>query len=543
MNRSAVSAALLGLACVAVFANGMRGKFCYDEQIVIVRNEVIRDISKVGRIFSTEYWGSHAPQSESKGFRPLTILSYALNYAFGKLDPLGYHVFNLLLHILNTLLVFFLARRFASFRTALAAGALFAVHAVHTEAVTQIVGRAELLSFAFTLGALLMQTGKRWRWLALPLYGLGLLSKESSVIMPVLALIYEVLQPAATAPEGKGLHGEQGAGALGQRLKAAFRRSWWCYLGYGLLFLSFLLYRAAALGKAFPTYAVHLVDNPIAHADPLPALLTATAVIGRYLLLLFAPIALSADYGYNAIPLTYSPFSPAFLLPLLIIMAALSWVLIYWRRYRGVSFSLLFFLIALFPLSNFLVYIHTIMGERLLYLPSAGFCLALALGGGKIIERRGPRMRWALMVLLTAFLLLNGIRTIVRNEDWLDTSRLFLAARQVTPGSVRVRNNAGNALTLKAMALLREAHKAPDGPSQKTLLYRARLVQKKAIDEYRAALKIYPAYHDARVNLAILLLRQGRRLEAREQLDSVLGQQPGHRRARALRRHLDRTRR
>jgi 4-amino-4-deoxy-L-arabinose transferase-like glycosyltransferase len=129
-------------------------------------------------------------------YRPIVILSYALNYKLGGLRPFGYHLANIFLHALNSVLVYLLAHLiFERKRPALFSALLFAIHPVHTEAVTGVVGRAELLAFLFSLSSLLMYITSKERKgyvLSLAFFLLALFSKENALILPFVLMLYDL---------------------------------------------------------------------------------------------------------------------------------------------------------------------------------------------------------------------------------------------------------------------------------------------------------------------------------------------------------------
>ena len=145
------AAALCFAVGVAVYANSLEGDLVFDDVMAITQNQdVVGASTSLGAIFAHDYWGTNMSSPTShKSYRPLTVLSFRFNFLHGGLQPRGYHAVNVLLHGAVSALVFVLAAsELVALRpsAALAAGLLFAVHPVHTEAVAGIVGRAELLA-------------------------------------------------------------------------------------------------------------------------------------------------------------------------------------------------------------------------------------------------------------------------------------------------------------------------------------------------------------------------------------------------------------
>src|SRR5215813_6533402 len=137
------------LALVAVcFANSLPNDFIVDDYAIVAVNQAIRTISPVQNLL-TPYWGKH---STSGIYRPLTIFSFSLEYPLWHRWAGGYRLTNLLLHTINGLLVFFLARGLLqSIPAACAAAAIYLAHPAHTEPVVSLAGRSELLAAMFFL--------------------------------------------------------------------------------------------------------------------------------------------------------------------------------------------------------------------------------------------------------------------------------------------------------------------------------------------------------------------------------------------------------
>src|SRR5437870_3591667 len=246
-------------ACAIVYAGALRCGFAFDDHLMIEGNRVVQ-AGTLRDIFGGEYWGTIAPRAQSHGYRPITILTLRLNHALSGLAPWSYHALNVLLHALVSLTVLALARRLGfSGRAALAASLLFAVHAIHTEAVTAIAGRAELLGALGVLAGLLAHDRGRAP-LAAGAFALGLLSKENAVVFPALALAWDV--------------------ARRRRLLGS------AYAAYAGVIVGFFALRLGVTGYAMPTFAVLPLDNPLASASTGERLLSATAVLGRYAALL-----------------------------------------------------------------------------------------------------------------------------------------------------------------------------------------------------------------------------------------------------------------
>jgi len=497
-----------------LYANTLRNGFVLDDGSLIAENPMIRSLANVPQFFASDYW---EPTLKAGLYRPLVTTSYALNYALGKLDPAGYHALNLLLHALNSVLVWLLFRRLpVEPLVATAAAFLFAAHAVHTEAVANVVGRAELLCTAFFLGALVCQFAAQrsdaadWRRCAaaLGLYWMALLCKENAVTLPGVVLLHDLV------------YGPGRAKGLFQRLGLVLNRSLLVYLGYVATTLVYLAIRFVVLGQGEPTNPTAPIDNPLVSLHLPWRLANALLVAWRYAGLLVYPRHLSYDYSYNAFAMLTSFADPSAALLLASAAALALWL---WLRPRwpDLFFALGFALITFSVVSNIFLLIGTILGERLLYLPSIGFCLAVALVVRRACEQLplGERALSALFLALFAVAVgLHSWRTVVRNRNWAAEEDLELHDLALYPGSAKVVNNAGVVMAKlgrpeEAVPLLRRATEI--APSQVLAfvnlagtLYRLGRVDE-ALSVYEAATNLPGAPASAFNDLGLLLFGRG----------------------------------
>jgi Flp pilus assembly protein TadD len=480
--------ALAGCALLAILLHlpTLGHDFVFDDRAVIEGNLLTADLRLLPRLLVAPYW--NAPHQSRTLYRPLTSASFALDRAIaGGMRPAWFHLVNVMLHGLATLLLTWLAFAILPGRRAPAvAGALFAVHPVHVEAVAGIVGRAEILAACGVVGALLCHRGwlrtrgRAGGWLlagSWAAYLAGMLSKESAVTAPLLCLLGERVWPP---PSGSG------------------RRRLAAYAGLAAALGCYLALRLAAIGTLGIGAPIPFVDNPAASAGPLASRLTALGVVARYAGLVLWPRHLSADYSFDQIPVTASPLDPLALCGLMLIALAVAggaWLL---PRAPACGFALLFIAVTGSIASNLILPIGTLMAERLLYLPSAGACL---LAGWAVA--RAPAGRPASAAIALALLALGAAagRTLARLPEWRDDFALYRSAARVSPRSARIRFNLGN------------AH-----------LRRGEYVEAEA--GYREALRIHPGFNDARVNLGMALLKRGRPGDALTWLRTAAAEEP-----------------
>ena len=355
---------LWGLAVLA-YANSFRAGLIYDNRFVLVQDSRIRQVTEenVHLILTKDYWYKN---SVSSLYRPLTTLSYLFNHAIlGNGDaPAGYHAVNLVLHAANIALVYLLGWLvLAEFWPAFAMAALWAVHPVLTESVTNVVGRADLLAAFGVLAGLLCyarsvaSVGRRailWQVGVLAASAIAMFSKESGIVIVAAIFLYDIAW-LRQAPLRARIAG---------------------YLAAVVPIVVFLAVRAQIL-KDTPLEVVAFTDNPLVGADFWTARLTAVKVLGKYLWLLFWPARLSCDYSFNQIPLfswnlgRWEDWQA--LIALAVYTAAAALAVYSYRRSRPVFFLIGFFFAAMAPTANLFLLIGTIMAERLLYLPSVAF--------------------------------------------------------------------------------------------------------------------------------------------------------------------------
>jgi hypothetical protein len=420
------AAFLLSGACLLSYANGLTGAFAYDDKAIVRDNFRIRTPERVLELFTTEYFGGRP--GTGTAYRPVLLLSYAVQWWIHGGDTMPFHVVNVLLHVFVTLaLAALLLRAGLAPPTALSAALLFAVLPIHVEAVTSVVGRGETLAAAFLLPALVLALrasegppGRAWRFAAaLLLYGLACITKESAAVGP--ALLALLLAFSAEEP-------------LPARLLAALRRGLPFYLGGALVLWGVFRLRGAVLGGAFGAVATGIfeVENPLAPLPPLPRAANACVVFFRYLGRMAFPLRLSADDSAWAI-VRLSPRDALFWAAPALMLALTVASLVRLERRSPSALGFLFLGVAFLPTGNLLFPTGTIFGERLAYLPSAGFCVI----AGSWIAGTAAAMSTRRAVVLGAAALVFAARTVVRNPVWTSDEPLFTNLVRVSPESAK----------------------------------------------------------------------------------------------------------
>ena len=456
--RSLPIVVLLTLLVTLAYWNTLENGFPLDDQALVEENTLMTRMDYLPTLLTSDYWaGARDPavarNIESGLYRPLVLLSFAFNYAVSGRQPRDYHLVNVLLHLLVAFLVYALALQIGiSLLGALVSAVLFAVHPIHTEPVASIVGRAELL---MAVGVL---AGLRWAIqdrlvLSLCAFVLALLSKEQAVMLPVLLMLYDCT---------RGKPWENGTG-WGAKLHALLAR----YGPYAVVLAAYAILRSLALGGLHPPPA-RFLHNPLPYLDLPQRLFTAMKVAGQYLWLCLWPHALSADYSYDAIPVSQSLFDAGVIFGIVVWGGLCILALWMYRRTPVITFAVGFLALTFLPVSNLIVPIGTIMGERLFYLPSVGLCLLIGLAYERVTTRSDvrsttydvrrtsqviPRIppashlvprtsnfapRTVASTIALALVCLGlTLRTIDRNRAWVNSESAMDAVLQVYPNNAK----------------------------------------------------------------------------------------------------------
>ncbi|MHB8834591.1 MAG: tetratricopeptide repeat protein [Candidatus Methylomirabilia bacterium] len=475
-------AALIFLLALIAYANSFPGAFITDD-IAIVRDSPLVISGSVGRIFAADYWGEGAG---SGLHRPLTIDSYAVNRRFLGASAASFHAVNVLLHAGVSAAVYAaLAAAGVSGGIAWAAAALFAVHPMHTEVVDIITGRAELLAALFVLLALgsALRRGRRHRLACVGWFALGLLSKESAATFPLLLSAVDLFSSGD--------------------LRAVLRERLRLYAVLALVTLGWLAYRKwGLLSGSLPPNAIYPTDNPLVLLGPVGRVLTLLKVQWLYLSRLAAPLELNAIFVDTMIGPVTNPLglSGVSLLAGFGTLAAAT--VVGWRRRSVWSLGVVLYFLAFLATGNFLVLTTFLVAERFAYLPSAGFCLAVAAAAAALLAglRTSAAARAGFALAATALVLL-GSRTLVRNRDFASPLALWTAEVRSEPGNVR-------ALVLLAGARYEEG----DFVGMEAAL--------------RRGLELRPDFTETSLVLGLFLLDMDRPVEAARSFERVMGDNP-----------------
>lgn len=493
------------LLAVLVYANTLANGFVFDDASIVQTNPYITDWRRIPWLLTKGYW-SHKTGGGGN-YRPLSIVTFTLEYALWGLWAAGYHLTNVLLHAANVALLFHLLRRYrAALGLAGVAALVFAVHPVHTEAVANIVGRSELLGM--TCGGLMWwawlksRRSRRafgWRAAAAAAYLAAALSKENMIVLPAALWLAEALR----ARRRCFMHGDF---ASRRRRLRRLTVPFWVF--------------AAALVPYFGLRAV--AGEGVAQTSGVGIIPLAGYSLGRravvmlevglaWYRLLFIGHPLRPWYDHLNVPVTldWNWFKTCGLLLNggLVVAFGLSW-----RRAPLVAFAVGFWFITLFVVSNVPIPLGALLGERWLYVPSVGYAVAFGYGvwlvwqnASRLEMRLGGRVRAAtvrlcLGVCVVAVVGSYAHRTAWRNLDWRDNYTLFSRFIETDPRHPLGYVNVGDAIA------------------------RSQPTQARAF--YEKAVQVEPRSMSANIMLATLDLDAGAFSAARERLARMLTREP-----------------
>ncbi|OWF48997.1 Transmembrane and TPR repeat-containing protein 2 [Mizuhopecten yessoensis] len=570
----------------------------------IQKNQDLRPETPILNVIYDDFWGTPLTHSGShKSYRPLCVLSFRLNYFLGELNPWGYHLGNVLLHVVVTAVFTHFARIFLRHTVpTIAAGLLFACHPIHVEAVAGVVGRADVGACLFFLLAILAYIkyvhqrevgngGEKYVWFGLVavLTTASMLTKEQGVMVIAVCASYDLfihhkvtLQDIITFKWVKRKDILEGIVLL------------------VLVGVSLITFRLVFMGNKPPEFAPS--DNPASDSESLlTRTLTYLLLPSLNLWILLCPRVLSFDWSMDAIPLVESAwdvrnvysivfyfllFYKSYLLicdlhnnsnkstigkifqPYMngnglthhthsnsqnnnhhhhnknVLSLKSSKLLSSSRRpsnsstdsedeqttgvriYRSQDICVMAFALMVFPFvpaTNLFFYVGFVIAERVLYIPSMGFCLLVA-HGGYVVYKKLQRNSVAQKVFAAAFVALVALfcgKTVIRNRVWQTEENLYRSGVSVNPAKawgnlanvLNSQGKVGEAETAYRNALIHRSNMA-DTHYNLGILLQDQKRYEEAIESYKRAIQCRPKLSMAHLNLAIIYALQSRYEEA-----------------------------
>jgi tetratricopeptide (TPR) repeat protein len=420
--KTSASYVVVALAALIVFFNTFQNDFAFDDESVIQNNESITKLSNIPSFFTGDN-GFH--KVIGKYYRPIVSISYTLDYALYGLSPKGFHVTNVIIHIIASLLLFriftllFAKSKYCNIISLLVT-LVFVVHPIHTESVSWISGRTDSIATLFFFAAFLYYVkftdseNKTNKFLILSLvyYFIGLLSKEMIVTMPVIIVMYDFIYR--------------------RKPLSYVKENFKTYALFAAVTIFYFVIRYLAL-KDIPDRMSYMY---FIGKDASVVFFTMIKTVPLYFKLLLFPINLL--YHYNGVLPDSNSLDPNVIFSLIFVLGMIVSSVLLYKKQNKISFVLLFFLVTLLPVMNIIPTMN-FMAERFLYMTS--FCLSLLLGV-LFVKYINDKNKFIIVFVSLLIILPYSFLTIKRNAEWKDNDTLYSTADGVDGYVLLV--NAGN---------------------------------------------------------------------------------------------------
>ena len=428
---------ILLLSAFVLYFNTLFNQYAMDDAVVYTDNTLVqKGISAIPQLLQTDMYygmGKHDVNLAGGRYRPLSLITYAIEYQFFGLNPFVSHLVNILLFLF---LVYFLyqllfkylfqsAHPLLAFFTCL----FFVFHPIHTEVIANIKSRDEIITMLLmvlsSLSFIRFCQNKKWFsfLLSMAYFFLACITKEAA--LPMVGLV-----PLAAYFVCK------------QNLIQSLRIS----IPYWVLAIIYFLLRTHVVGWSHLS-GTEIMNFPYAYATPSQAFATKVWVLIFNGWLLLYPLNLACDYGYNQIPYV-DIISWQFICSALLLLGLVAIVLNGLKQRRLFAFAILLMVFTFALCSNFLFEVGAFLGERFLFQPSLGFSIILAI----IFIQLSQRYLYPTILISSLVLLSFGCKTILRNQDWKNDETLYFHDVKIVTQSVRANYNVGSQYLTLALA-------------------------------------------------------------------------------------------
>jgi len=445
----------------------------WDDEYYVSKNMMLRG-PDLWAIATTQVLGN---------YHPLTILSYAFNYAISGLHPFSYMLVNYLLHITNTLLVFYFIWKISGKNKWVAAfvALVFGVHPMHVESVAWVAERKDVLYTFFFLLSLLqywryLEGGKNKNlWIGFAFFILSLLSKPAAIVLPLVLFLLDYWYKRSFAA------------------KLVIEK-----IPFFLFSIAFGITTVAIQSKsAMVGLGVFSITD---------RMLFGCYTLMTYFYRFFFPYPLSA---FHPFPMTNFPGYGILLSPIFVVALLISlWFL---RKNRVFIFGILFFVVNLLLVLQILSIGLTIVSERYTYVPYIGLAFAV----GMLVNNIKAIPSKALLGVASLFILVMGVITFQRTKVWKNSGTLWTNALKYTPNAPYARTNRANYLSKLALR--------PDQKPYRDSIYKV------AMEDCRIALSMWPNHAPAYEYRGLMHLDRGEYKEAFDDANALIRLKPDYR--------------
>lgn len=447
-----------------IYGKSLKGDFIWDDMRLVRDNVYIRSWVFLPRIFTNDM-GRGAGITYTY-YRPIPVLTFMLGYHLWGLEVMGYHLTSVLIHVLVSISLFYFVKLiFRDKILAFLSGIIFVTHPAHTEVVMWISARQDSLAFLFMLQCFIFyvrsleKKGTGNCILMLVSFVLALLSKEYCLMLPVLVLVYHYV----------------------------FRQKLDLKVFLGIVAVS-AVYVWARLVFLVPW---RLSPAPTTLIQRLPGMF---AAITGYIKLMIFPVSLHADYGNPLFGFGH----PAVIGGVIITVLFLGYAFKNRDNDKVALFSILWFFVTLAPVSNIYPMVFY-MAERWFYVPSAGFCILMAVLLRRLYRRE--KLKVLATGLISGLIIFYSFFTLRQGKYWDNQVDFYKRIIQFEPDNHRAYNNLGNAYRQKGMA-------------------------GETIASYKKSLQIEPSSARTYANLGFVYLHEGNYEMAQEMFEITMKLEP-----------------
>ncbi|RUS90699.1 hypothetical protein EGW08_001503 [Elysia chlorotica] len=540
--------AMFAVPCVLAvvcYMNGLPGEFLHDDVYAIEMNRDVKGEGHLSQLVQNDFWGRSMRDARShKSYRPLTVLSFRLDFLLSSGDPRWFHAVNIALHACVTALVVFVSMRVlkAAPTVSVMAAAHFAVHPIHTEAVSELfLDPSGYLNLGPSIANRDYQPN-------------GLIGAP-----PAINIIISLTQPLSGAVCRNVLCPESHKSANVSSLRVSLCL---CDISPGPflnIFLSTLpvfvifcicvhLYLQTCSMNGSTNHLRCFISCLQSVLQLLVLCVLLSTLMFMYLpalnlWLLVCPVTLSYDWSMGSVPLVTQIEDPRNIWTglwyfVLLILARRSFQTKATANHKSdpgfvLVMSLLLLCVPFIPASNLFFKVGFVVAERVLYLPSIGFSLLVAQGLALLCGRvAGLKLPLTLTFLM--LLLVLGARTVYRNQDWISRGSLFRSGVRTFPQNAKMHYNLANLLKDEGNKEEAEVHYRqairlnPEHPSYHLNLGTILANQSEAESCYQVALRLHPGHAGALINMASLWIDSGRLAAAIPLLNKALDIDPDH---------------
>ncbi len=534
-----------------LYGNSLFNNYALDDAIVITQNEFTKKgISGISDILThdgfTGFFGKNKQLVAGGRYRPLSLVTFALEYQFFGLNPFISHLINIILYILTAYLLFLILAHFfpdslsenkllnIPFIVAL----LFLAHPIHTEAVANIKGRDEIMTLLGALYALYLSfkyidtNKKTYLTSIIIVFFFALMSKENAItfvaIIP-LSIYYFT--------------------------KTELKKNLIVMSAIVFATIVYMLIRTSVIGSTYSAESTELMNNPYINSSFMERMATNFYTMGLYIKLLIFPHPLSFDYYPKQIPIIgFTDFRAIISLLFYLFMGVVA--ILGFKKKTIVSYGIWFYILSFSVVSNIIFNVGTFMNERFMYISSIGFLIIVTYYLFKILSQKNIKILYS--VLFVVFLGFTA-KTIDRNNAWKNDYVLFTTDVLTSTNSAKSNTSAGGKMLetvgkLKAIlqdkptnkqVIIEKLHETDLRNSEveelinsddykvliKNIENKIANMQKQLLVYLKKAVEIHPTYNDALILLGNAYYDKNKDVEKTwSAYKRILEHSPGHKR-------------